>query len=88
MTLYLFDVGPPLDPCQRIPREQRCIPAGAANGRGPAGETCGTCVHCSRVRYRDYVYLKCGLANNAWTYGRGSDIFSSWPACEEWEKEP
>lgn len=84
-TLPLFDLGEPLPKCQAIPHERRCIPAGAQNGRGPATETCGTCRHLCRVRHRAGFYLKCGLAQAAWTHGAGSDIFAGWPACEQWE---
>jgi hypothetical protein len=83
-TLPLFELGEPLPDFQRIPHEDRCIPAGERNGRGPAGEKCGSCAHLRRVG-NDRKYLKCGLAAAAWTRGAGSDIFAGWPACEFWQ---
>ena len=60
-----------------------CTPA--KPGTGPKGQTCGTCKHYRRVKYRDYVYLKCGLVEADWTHGVATDIKARWPACSEWE---
>lgn len=57
----------------------------AEPGRGPAGETCGTCKHFRRMEYRR-KYFKCALMQAAWTHGPGSDILKSAPACRLWEK--
>jgi hypothetical protein len=55
-------------------------------GRGPAGETCGSCQHLCRIRYHDKTYFKCGLMRHAWTHGPGTDIRRKWSACELWEQ--
>jgi hypothetical protein len=52
-------------------------------GTGPAGETCKTCAHYTRVQHAK-VYLKCGLMRSVWTNGPGTDIKASSPACEKW----
>jgi len=52
-------------------------------GRGPAGETCGTCQHYCTVSYAK-TYRKCELARANWTHGPGSDIRKKDPACEFW----
>lgn len=57
----------------------------APEGSGPAGETCGTCRHCTRVGHHDYTYFKCGLMQAYWTHGAGSDIRKKWAACREFE---
>ena len=57
-------------------------------GRGPAGETCGTCQHITRIEYHDKRYVKCGLMKHEWTHGPGTDIRVKWEACEHWEAEP
>lgn len=44
------------------------------------GETCGSCVH-SKKHWR---YWKCDLVEH--TFGPGTDIRVSWPACQRWEK--
>ncbi len=55
-------------------------------GTGPVGETCKTCLHYCRVRYRDKLYRKCGAIEFRWTHGPGTDICASWPACSSWEQ--
>lgn len=54
-------------------------------GRGPDGETCGTCKHRVRVQYAK-TYQKCGLTRHTWTHGAASDIRAKDPSCEHWEK--
>jgi len=54
-------------------------------GSGPAGETCGSCVHCVRVQGGHKRYPKCKLAEGIWTHGPGSDIRTKSPACEMWQ---
>jgi hypothetical protein len=56
-------------------------------GSGPAGETCGSCEHYTRVQRGAGVYLKCGLMEPSWTRGPGTDIKKKSPACSFWEKE-
>ena len=53
-------------------------------GRGPDGETCGSCRHLARVAGNTRIYLKCGLMRAHWTRGAGSDIRAKWSACEYW----
>lgn len=65
------------------PFQSRATPADP--GSGPAGETCQTCLNYMRVKYRDYVYRKCGLMRDSWTHGQATDIRASWPACAKWE---
>ncbi len=50
-------------------------------GKGPAGETCGTCRH-----VEGHIYFKCGhrMAPH-FTRGKATDIRKRDPACERWE---
>lgn len=54
-------------------------------GGGPAGETCGSCLH-HCVKRMGKRYHKCDLAQAKWTGGRGSDILVGSPACSKWER--
>lgn len=54
-------------------------------GSGPAGETCGSCVHLHR-REMSKTYLKCGLCEKAWTGGGGTDVKARDAACSKWER--
>lgn len=54
-------------------------------GTGPAGETCGTCKHKTRVHGGQRMVLKCELMKKAWSHGAGTDIRAKWPACRCWE---
>lgn len=60
-------------------------PAGYAGtpGKGPPGETCGTCRHLAGVRHAR-VYRKCGLMRGSWTGGRKTDVKVRSPACVRW----
>lgn len=49
-------------------------------GAGPAGETCGTCEHIERGKYR-----KCGHPRGYKSSSEASDILARSPACEYWE---
>jgi len=55
-------------------------------GRGPAGETCGSCGHCLRVPYNAKHYYKCALMRPFWTRAAGTDIRLKWAACEYWRE--
>ena len=59
------------------------VPAGyvAPPGTGPAGETCGTCVHARRTDR----YAKCALNLAKWTHGIKTDIRLRMAACKKWE---
>lgn len=61
-------------------------PAGYAGipGKGPVGETCGTCTH-HAIRSFSKNYHKCGLMRAYWTGGRHTDILVRSPACAKWE---
>ena len=76
---FLFDAG------ELYPVGRRCVPG--VSGRGPAGETCGTCRHLVRTgnNLKQRAYLKCGLLQHRWTHGPATDIRASWLACEYWE---
>ena len=54
-------------------------------GDGPAGETCGSCAHIARRQFSK-VYIKCGLMQENWTGGGGTDVKVRDPACEKWAK--
>ncbi len=54
-------------------------------GTGPPSETCGTCQFCITVRHHDKLYRKCGLMEQFWTHGPGTDIRRKDPACRDWE---
>lgn len=56
-------------------------------GRGPAGETCGSCRHKrSTGRATARRYWKCAVIEHHWTGGPGTDIRTRSPACQFWEK--
>ena len=57
----------------------------APPGSGPKGETCKSCKHLCRKRMSK-VYLKCGLMQQHWTGGGGTDVRASTPACRKWER--
>lgn len=77
--LELFDVGPRISILAQFP----CVAAPV--GSGPAGETCKTCRHFTRLEYRSGTFLKCGLMEKHWTHGPATDIRAGWPACREWQ---
>ena len=52
-------------------------------GAGPAGQTCGTCVHFLRS---GRGYHKCSHPHALNSNGPGTDILVSAPACEHWEQ--
>jgi hypothetical protein len=52
-------------------------------GKGPAGETCGSCGH-QRRSGNTKTYPKCGLV--AWTSGDATTILTRTKACEHWTK--
>jgi hypothetical protein len=54
-------------------------------GKGPAGETCGSCGHCRVHRCSSRNYYKCELVPT--TFGPGTDIRLSTLACEHWVRE-
>lgn len=56
----------------------------APPGTGPEGQTCGSCKHCCFKQLRRRFY-KCRLMARTWTWGRGTDINLSSPACKRWE---
>lgn len=51
-------------------------------GRGPEGQTCGTCRHDSYYTSSDFH--KCGLTRTNWTNGGATDIKVRAPACQFW----
>jgi hypothetical protein len=74
---------------KRMRRRAAETPRGYAwtPGTGPAGETCGTCRHMTRVTFAK-AYLKCALTAAAWTHGPKTDIRAKSPACKHWEPAP
>lgn len=55
-------------------------------GRGPKGETCGSCVSYTHNDGRTAKsYRKCELNRKNWTGGPGSDVRMRDPACEFWK---
>ena len=53
-------------------------------GRGPTGETCGSCCHYVTRHSGARTHPKCALMKASWTNGAGSDIRRKDPACEMW----
>lgn len=51
-------------------------------GAGPAGETCGSCKHIQRGKWR-----KCGHPRAYRSSSEASDIQARTPACQFWERE-
>lgn len=56
-------------------------------GTGPAGETCGTCRHLTRVSMGN-TYLKCEKMRAHWTHGPGTDVRAKDAACSAFEPRP
>lgn len=59
----------------------------ARPGSGPAGETCKSCLHYCRVKWKAGTHLKCGLLKWRWTHCPGTDIRAGSPACRYWEPD-
>jgi hypothetical protein len=84
--------GPAMTLAERK-REQRRIadrPRGhyAPPGTGPAGETCGSCAHSTRIEYHNRAYWKCLRAQHRWSHSIGTDIRLKSDACIGWGLEP
>lgn len=56
-------------------------------GTGPAGETCGGCIHRVSVRGGNRAFSKCELSRARWTGGAASDIRIADPACAMWKSK-
>ena len=52
-------------------------------GAGPDDKSCRHCKHYCRVRHNTKVHLKCGLQQEIWTHGPGTDIKAATPACDK-----
>lgn len=78
--------APAMTPKERKKRKEP-QPQGHAwmPGTGPAGETCGTCLHLYRHQQAK-TYLKCGKNSAIWTHGRRTDIRARDAACKFWER--
>ena len=79
-------------PAQTL-RRQAAIEAGqhpfGGPLRQPAGQTCGTCLHCVERRYHaQSAHWKCGRLRAYWTKGPGTDLRKRWPACSRWAPGP
>lgn len=69
-------------------RQKTDLPRGYAGtpGRGPAGETCGSCGYCrSTWSGSGKRYNKCGLVKE--TRGPATDIRRKSPACQFWQSD-
>lgn len=78
-----------LEEARKLVRGRAGQPNGyaARPGSGPAGETCGSCANCVRVRGGRKVYNKCKLLQHVWTSSYGTDIRRKAPACQFWKPE-
>ena len=54
-------------------------------GRGPDGETCGTCRSYCSVNWHGKPWRKCELNKPNWSHGPATDIRKKDPACEFWK---
>jgi len=55
-------------------------------GRGPIGERCGTCAHCTYERRRNpRRWYKCSLGSLS--HSEASDIRLKTAACQYWERD-
>lgn len=63
----------------------RCRATPAPIGSGPAGQSCRSCSHYTRVRHHDQTFRKCELMRGDWTHGPGTDIKASYAACRLFE---
>lgn len=59
----------------------------ARPGSGPAGETCRSCDHSTRVQAGAGTVWKCALGKASWTKSPKTDIRINAEACELWEKD-
>ena len=80
MMRGLFGEDVPAQPPEE--RTDRARPAD--KGTGPAGETCGTCLHRGGHNYGGRMFHKCDLVRAAWTHGPGTDIRLKDAACRHW----
>lgn len=86
----LFGLDRALTPIERKRLKRRePVPRGHVfpSGTGPAGETCGSCLHLYRNRMSK-TYLKCGLNRSKWTGGRASDVRAKDASCKKWDPHP
>jgi hypothetical protein len=75
-------------PAPMTERQRKDQPKGYARppGTGPAGETCGTCIHCQGTwSGTGKRFNKCDVIRFRWTGGPGTDIRRKSPACAMWE---
>jgi hypothetical protein len=72
-------------PASAIPPVPRRGHAGTP-GKGPAGETCGSCNNFVKWHEHDPYARprKCLLTRPKWTRSAGTDVRASDPACERW----
>lgn len=61
-------------------------PWAAVDGKGPEGETCGSCAHLFRRGGCAKTYIKCGA--RPMTHGSATDIRVKDPACVAWKEKP
>ncbi len=73
---------PPRLPSGRLRKATKPQGYTSTPGAGPAGESCGSCKHCLRIKLAN-TYLKCDLTN--WTHGAATGIRSRSAACKYWE---
>lgn len=98
--MTLFDIDPvPVDPPERLSADRRrtlrrraAIEAGRHPGNGEPIDPehrCGDCRHIIRAYHGGSrrSFLKCPPYVGH-TFGAGTDVRASWPACPHWEARP
>jgi hypothetical protein len=82
--LDLFDVGERRPQLLNDPVRKKNGMAGPM-GTGPAGETCGSCIHRVSKPHGRKSHTKCALMRACWNHSYGSDIKMRFDACYRWE---
>ena len=69
-----------------VPQKKLGIGYAGTPGKGPTGETCGTCTYC-RANGHSRKFWKCRHERGYVSFSEASDIRRKTPACEFWERE-
>lgn len=77
----------PLDLLGDVPQKKLGIGYAGTPGKGPAGQTCGTCIHSQRHGHMNRRYYKCHHERGYRSFSEASDIKLKTAACEFWNRD-
>lgn len=77
----------PLDLLGDAPQKKLGIGYAGTPGKGPSGQTCGTCIHSKRRGHMNRRYYKCHHEYAYRSSSVASDILLKTIACEHWERK-